>query len=280
VGPGRAGLGLALALGAAGCEVLGVHGLRPKPVPRGLRLSVGGHPPWLDRAEVVLLAVRDEALVPCVADLGSAPGLKPAQAVLHLSGALTSEVLAPLRLLGPSVGSMHPLMTVSAEPRLAARHFKGATFALEGDFGAVAAADGLVRRLGGTPVMIAPEAKATYHAGAVFASNYVAALLDAAMSLLVRAGIERESALAALLPLARATLDNLERVGPAAALTGPIVRGDAGTLRKHLLSLGPGLEPLYRALGEATLRLAREAGLPADRAREVMAALASSRGEP
>jgi predicted short-subunit dehydrogenase-like oxidoreductase (DUF2520 family) len=275
IGPGRAGLGLAVALSRAGYRVIGVHGRRDKMVPRGVRLTVGGGPPWLADAEVVLLAVRDEALVGCVAELGVAEGLRTGQVVLHLSGALSSEALAPLRSRGPAVGSMHPLMTVSADPISAWRHFRGATFALEGDFDAVLAAERMARALGGSPVMIAPEAKAPYHAGAVVASNYVAALLDAAIELLGRAGIEREAAVTALLPLARATLDNVERVGPAQALTGPIVRGDAATVRRHLMVIGPEIEPLYRAVGMATLRLAREAGLSDERAREVTAALSS-----
>ncbi len=261
VGPGRAGLGLALALRRARIQLVAVHGRREHPAPAGVRLTVGAGPPWLADVGVVLLAVRDDALASCVGDLARAGGLGPRHVVLHLSGALTHEVLSPLAALGAATGSMHPLMTVSADPARAARHFRGATFVLEGDLEAVAVADTLVRRLGGVPLTLAPEAKPLYHAGAVYASNYLVTLLAEAVRLLERSGIGNDAARAALLPLARATLENVAAAGPAGALTGPIARGDAQTLRRHLASLTHREAELYRAVGRETLRLAREGGL-------------------
>jgi len=258
VGPGRAGLGLALALAKARVTVLGVHGRRAKEVPRGVRLTVGPVPPWLAEADVVLLAVGDDALPGLVADLARAGVVRPGQVVLHLSGAQTSEVLAPLQDQGAVAGSMHPLMTVSGEPSRAAPHFRGATFALEGEFEAVRVADGLVRALGGIPAMIAPEAKAAYHAGAVFASNYLVTALEVAERLLGAAGMPAEAARAARLPLARATLENVAALGPAAALTGPVARGDAATVRRHREAMDPDQRRLYDALARATLALAKE----------------------
>ena len=263
VGPGRAGLGLALALRRARVKVAGVHGRRDRPMPRGLALTLGPVPPWLATAGVVVLAVRDDALEPLVKDLARSGAVGRGHVVLHLSGALTSAVLAPLAAAGASTGSMHPLMTVSAEPADAARHFRGAAFVLEGDLEAVGVADALVRRLGGVPVTLAPEAKPLYHAGAVFASNYVVTMLAEAVRLLEDAGLGRDVAVAALLPLARATLDNVAAAGPVGALTGPIARGDATTLRRHLAALPHRDAELYRAVGRETLRLAREAGLDA-----------------
>lgn len=273
IGPGRAGLGLALALKRAGVRVLGVHGRRPKPAPRGVTLTAGGAPPWLPEAGVVFLAVRDDALRPLVAELVEAGGLAHGQVALHLSGALTHDVLEPLGAAGAALGSMHPLMTVSEEPGRAARLFKGACFALEGDLRAVEAADALVRRLGGMPAFIAPEAKAAYHAGAVFASNYMLTCLATAEGLLEDAGMTRETARAALLPIARATVDNVGRQGPEAALTGPIARGDVETIRKHLRAMPPEVAALYEALGRATIAIARRAGLDEGRAATVGRAL-------
>ncbi len=260
IGPGRAGLGLALALRKARVAVAGVHGRREKPVPPGVRLTVGSVPPWLGSAGIVLLAVRDDALGALVDELARAGGVGRGHVVLHLSGALTHDLLAPLAEQGAATGSMHPLMTVS-EPADAARHFRGAAFVLEGDFEAVAVADTIVRRLGGIPLTLPPETKPLYHAGAVFASNYVVTMLEAAVRLLEEAGIGREAAVAALVPLARATLDNAAAAGPAGALTGPIARGDAATVRRHLSALKHKDAELYRAVGRETLRLAREAGL-------------------
>jgi predicted short-subunit dehydrogenase-like oxidoreductase (DUF2520 family) len=246
--------------------VVGVHGRREKPVPPGIKLTAGGPPPWLGQAGIVVLAVADDALAACVADLARAAAIVPGQVVLHLSGALTSEVLAPLGALGARAGSMHPLVAFASEPALAARQFRGATFALEGDLGAVALADAIVRRLGGSPVTLAPELKPLYHAGAVFASNYLVTLVAVAARLLGDAGLAEEEALAALAPLARATLENLEAVGPVAALTGPVARGDIATVRRHLMALERADAELYRAAGRETLRLARQAGLSEEKA--------------
>ncbi len=266
VGAGRAGLGLALALRRARVRVAGVHGRREKAVPAGVRLSAGGPPPWLETAGVVVLAVRDDALAACVGELARAGVEHRGRVVLHLSGALSHDVLAPLASLGAATGSMHPLMTVSAEPSDAARHFRGATFALEGDFDAVAVADAIVRRLGGVPVTLPPELKPLYHAGAVFASNYLVTLIATALRLLEGAGIGRDAALAAVLPLVRATVDNVAAAGPEAALTGPIARGDVATLRRHLAALRHADAELYRAVGRETLKLARAAGLETEQA--------------
>ena len=156
---------------------------------------------------------------------------------------------------------MHPLIAFSPEPSLVARQFRGATFALEGNLAAVAVADTIVRRLGGSPVTMAPELKPLYHAGAVFASNYLVTLVAVAARLLEDAGIAREEALAALAPLARATLENVEAAGPVVALTGPVARGDVATVRRHLMSLSHADAELYRAVGRETLKLARQAGL-------------------
>ena len=239
----------------------GVHGRHDTPMPSGLRLTLGSVPPWLGAVGVVVLAVRDDALGALVEDLARSGGIGRGHVVLHLSGALTRALLAPLADAGAATGSMHPLMTVSLEPADAARHFRGAAFVLEGDLEAVGVADALVRRLGGVPLPLAPEAKPLYHAGAVFASNYVVTMLAEALRLLGEAGIGHEAALAALLALARATLDNVAAAGPAGALTGPIARGDAATLRRHLSALPHRDAELYRAVGRETLRLARAAGL-------------------
>jgi len=266
VGPGRAGMGLAVALRRARVAVLGVHGRSERPVPAGVKLTTGGVPPWLGKAGVVALAVPDDALAACVADLARSGAVGPGHVVLHLSGALTSDVLAPLGALGAKTGSMHPLVAFAADATAAARQFRGATFALEGSLQAVALADAVVRRLGGVPVTLAPELKPVYHAGAVFASNYLVALVSVAARLLEEAGLSREGALAALAPLSRATLENLAAAGPAASLTGPVARGDVATVRRHLMALRHADADLYRAAGRETLKLARQAGLSDEKA--------------
>jgi predicted short-subunit dehydrogenase-like oxidoreductase (DUF2520 family) len=109
-------------------------------------------------------------------------------------------------------------------------------------------------------VRLAPGAKAAYHAGAVMASNYAVVLADVAARLARQAGVGADEAVALYLPLMRGTVANLA-AGPAAALTGPVRRGDEATVRRHLAALGPEDRALYRALGLLALRIAREAGL-------------------
>jgi predicted short-subunit dehydrogenase-like oxidoreductase (DUF2520 family) len=167
-------------------------------------------------------------------------------------------------------------MTVSAQPARAARHFKGAAFAIEGDPAAVRAGRALALALGGAPVVIRGSAKARYHAGAVFASNYVVVLLDVAQRLLESAGFSARAARGALAPLTAASVANEAAQGAAAALTGPIVRGDAATIRRHLAALDRRSRTLYLALGRATLDLATRAGLDKRRAREVARQFARS----
>ena len=119
---------------------------------------------------------------------------------------------------------------------------------------------GLARALGMTPFPLADEAKPAYHAASVFASNYVVTLTHAAVSLLERTGLEREAALAALRPLQHRTIDVA-----GSPPTGPIARGDAATVAAHLRAVGPELEPLYRALGRATLPIVPPASAAAVR---------------
>ena len=127
--------------------------------------------------------------------------------------------------------------------------------------------------MGGVGVSIPLSQRPLYHAAAVFASNYLAGLMNAAARLMAQAGVPEDEAVAAILPLARGGLENLERMGPVRALTGPISRGDLETIRLHLRTLEPRERVLYAALGRELLHLAREGGLEATDAEEIGAIL-------
>jgi predicted short-subunit dehydrogenase-like oxidoreductase (DUF2520 family) len=216
----------------------------------------------------VILAVPDSALREVAHDLtmmGSAP---PGCAALHLSGALSTDALAPLHGAGYSIGSMHPLIAV-ADPWLAAERVLGASFAVSGEPAALATARRIVFALGGRPLVIPPPLRAVYHAAAVVASNYLVAITGLSMRLMEEAGVPAEDTLPALLPLLRSTLDNVEQLGVPAALTGPIARGDVDTIRLHLARLSATDRVLYCGLGMELLRLARETGLDPQRAAEI-----------
>lgn len=276
VGPGRAGTGLALAWAQAGHDVR-LHGRRPKPVPPPLTLTVGAAddlPPWLAAVSVVVLAVPDDAIAPLARSLARAGSLAPHQVVLHLSGLLDHEALAALSDSGAALGSLHPLQTL-VEPERVPEHLRGAWAAVEGMPRAVEMAERLARDLGMRPFRMRAEDKARYHAGAVFASNYFVVVEAVAQDLLRSTGLSETDAWSALAPLVGGTLDNLAKRGPLGALTGPVARGDAETVARHLAVLSGDQRELYRQLGTLALDLARRRGLEQGAAARVARALAT-----
>jgi predicted short-subunit dehydrogenase-like oxidoreductase (DUF2520 family) len=206
----------------------------------GARLVGRGEDPDLSGCRLLLIATPDSGIAQVCRALG--PRLEPGAGVVHFSGATSIAALdaAP----GPRA-CVHPLQTVW--PDRGPGQLEGAHAAVTGDWELGA---GLARALGMTPFALADEAKPAYHAASVFASNYLVTLTQAAVSLLERAGLGREAALEALRPLQHRTIDVA-----GSPPTGPIARGDAATVAAHLRAVGPELEPLYRALGHATLPL-------------------------
>ena len=267
IGPGRAGAGIALSLARAGLDVL-VHGRTPRPNPPELRASWGGLPPWLDLVDIILIAVQDEAIQPLAQSLVGKVSSR--HTILHLSGVLDSSALAPLSGSGAALGSFHPLQTFT-DPESAASRLRGSVASVEGDPRAIAVASDLARCLGMRPVPIAREAKVRYHAGAVFASNYVVAVAEVARQILADAGLPPESAWQGLQGLLRGTFESLQQGLPEQALTGPISRGDAATVRKHLALLSGEQAALYRTLGRVCAGLA---DLDSEKRRAIEAALA------
>lgn len=274
IGPGRAGVGLALALTRAGYSV-SLHGRNKKNLPAPLKLTVGDGgkpPPWIGDVSVVILAVRDDAITPLAAALAKARAVTERHVVLHLSGSQGQEALGPLVPSRAALGSFHPLQTI-VEPELAPARLKGAWAAVEGMPRAVETGEQLATDLGMRPFRIATKAKPIYHAGAVFASNYLVVVEAVAQRLLRHAGLSDADAWAALKPLVEGTFENLSRHEPREALTGPVVRGDTATIVRHLESLAVDDAKLYRALGRAALELAQKQGMDQATAERVAEAL-------
>jgi len=258
VGAGRAGQGLALALHEAGYAVR-LYGRRRVSVPSPLELDVGSAeqaPPWAARVNVVLLAVRDDALPSAASILAGA--VSPAQVVLHLSGSQGLDALDALRPSGAALGSLHPLQTL-VDPQTVPAALRGARAAVEGDPRARKMAERIATALGMVPFEIAGGAKALYHAAAVFASNYLVTCAAVGTRLLETAGAPASEAWPALRPLVEGTLRNLLAAdAPGLALTGPVARGDAATVARHVAALTADDLVLYRALGRAALEIAAE----------------------
>jgi predicted short-subunit dehydrogenase-like oxidoreductase (DUF2520 family) len=216
----------------------------------GARLLARGEDPDLGGCRLLLIATPDSEIAQVCRTL--APRLEPGAGVVHFSGATSISALDAAA--GPRA-CVHPLQTVW--PDRGPDQLEGAHAAVTGDWELGAS---LARALGMTPFALADEAKPAYHAASVFASNYVVTLTHAAVSLLERAGLGREAALEALRPLQHRTVDVA-----GSPPTGPIARGDAATVAAHLRAVGPELEPLYRALGRATLPMVPPASAAAVR---------------
>jgi predicted short-subunit dehydrogenase-like oxidoreductase (DUF2520 family) len=172
--------------------------------------------------------------------------------VLHTSGALDASVLHPVREFGASAGSMHPLQTFTG---VAVPPLEGKLFAVEGDAMAVRTARKIARELGGAPTPIEAHNKPLYHAAGALAAGHALVVVESAVQLLMSLGIKRAEAVRALLPMTRQVLQNYERLGPRAAWTGPLARGDYEIVAKHLNVLQD-YSPEYKQAYEALNRLA------------------------
>lgn len=222
-----------------------------------------------EHASRILIAVSDDALEAVAGTLARA-GMAGG-AALHTCGAQGPEALALLAARGVSCGVIHPLQTV-ATPEQGCRALPDASFGIAGEGEAGNWARRIVALLGGQALEIAPGRHALYHAAAVMASNCVVGIVDAAVMLMSEAGVEEKRAFNALAPLVRASCENALTLGPLAALTGPIERGDADTVRRHWNSLGgvpAPLRDLYRCAALYLLGLAQARGLPATKALEI-----------
>ena len=223
---------------------------------------------------LLLVAVPDRALPEAAVALARRAWPEGSVA-LHTSGAVEIGALAPLRARGVAIGGLHPLKSFVDLERDAAG-LGGVIVAIEGDAAAVALAERVARALDAQPHRLGPGARPAWHAAASHACNHLVALTDQALDLLERAGLERDAARAALLPLQRGTLDNLAAHTPSEALTGPIVRGEVAVVRGHLAALAgapPDVAAAYRALARRAVELARARGLPEDVAASLLAAL-------
>lgn len=198
------------------------------------------------------------------------------QMLVHTSGLLDASALRSAMAAGTGAGSFHPLVAF-AEPEQALADLAGATIALEGDEPVVSLLAELAEAIGAQPVRLPAGAKPAYHAAAVLSAGGFAALLDAIAQLGRAAGLDERGSLAIYGPLLRATLANAERLGIRDALTGPVVRGDLGTIRAHLetmAALAPGALELYVAAARREVDLAEARGElspePAGRLRELL----------
>jgi len=259
VGAGNLAVALATALRNAGYRISeivfrqgGTSGMRAGMIAK----RAGGRAVALSKArfdaDVVWLCVPDRAIAEC-AELANSRSDWKGKIVFHSSGALPANELAKLKKAGAAVAAVHPLMTFvrKSQPGLA-----GVPFGVEGDPKAVKIASGIVRKVGGMPFSIVAGKKPLYHAWGAFLSPLMISLLVLAERVGEEAGIPRKSVRAKAMPILRQTLDNYAKYSAADAFSGPLVRGDVETVRRHLdvLRNVPHAKETYIALAQSALQ--------------------------
>jgi predicted short-subunit dehydrogenase-like oxidoreductase (DUF2520 family) len=262
VGAGPVGTALGVAISRAGWPVTAVAsrdaGRRDRfvalvPVARAFIEPAA----VLDAADVTILAVPDDAIPAVAGQLRLYGG----QALVHTSGLLGSEALEAARGAGSYVGAFHPLVSFTSDVERSVESLNGATIALEGDDAIMGLLADLAEAIGGVAVRLPHGAKPAYHAAAALASGGLVALLDAIVTLGAVAGLDERGSLAVFGRLMEQTLANARAIGVGAALTGPITRGDAGTIEAHLETLerlAPDVVALYLAAARRELYLAEQ----------------------
>ncbi len=272
IGVGRVGSALAILMQRAGYNIVAVASRHAE---HHATLAAMLDNPQLRRAsptevfaaaDLTFITTPDDVIAPLAGSIGRA-GLGLGKAVVHTSGALSSAALSGVREHGALVGSLHPLQAF-ASVELALIRLPGSSFAIEGDATLIPALTRIAVDVGGTPMLIRSQDKTLYHAAVVLAANYSVTLAALGAQLLAAIGIDSEAGLAALLPLLRGNIENMEQLGLPAALTGPIARGDSGTVARHLQALdatNTDIASLYRELGLLTLPLAQGKGLDANK---------------
>lgn len=258
VGAGNLGSALALSLRQAGYRIPsviarsgGASWRRAEKLAKEIGASVSSGPSKTERAEVFWLCVPDGEIARATRALATGITWK-GKVALHSSGALASDELAPLRARGAAVASVHPLMTFvpGSRPSLG-----GVPFAIEGNAGAVRVARRIVRDLGGIVYSIRKADKAAYHAWGTFASPLFTALLATTEKVAATAGVQPREARNRMIPILLQTLANYAAFGARGAFSGPIIRGDVDTVKRHLrvLRKAPAARKVYLALALAAL---------------------------
>jgi predicted short-subunit dehydrogenase-like oxidoreductase (DUF2520 family) len=277
IGAGTVGTALAVRLKGKGYPVVAVSS-RSQTSAQNLARAINGcqifdnNQAVADNAELVFITTPDDAIAPVVSQIRWHPG----QSVVHCSGADSTAILQPAREAGAQVGAFHPLQTF-ASAQQAMENIPGSTFALEAEEPLLNILKDMAAALDGHWVELKASDKVLYHAAAVFACNYMVTLVKLATDLWQTFNVPTQKATKALLPLLRGTLNNIDTVGIPQCLTGPIARGDIGTINKHLDALNqtaPHLLSTYRELGRQTIPIALAKGrINQEQAQELQAIL-------
>lgn len=212
-------------------------------------------------SDIIFITTQDSEIEAVAEKLKGNLSNKPI--VFHTSGALSSDILSDLRAIGCRVGSIHPLISIS-DSIIGSEKFSGAYFCVEGDAEAVEIGREIVRKLGGNPFSIDAKYKTLYHASAVVACGHLVALVDSAIEMLRKCGLDEQEAQKIFLPLIKSTVENLETQPTFQSLTGTFARADVSTFEKHLEILRETVSTeileTYLQLGLRSISLAEKQG--------------------
>ncbi len=263
IGAGTTGTALAARLSEKGWPVAGVYSRSLSSAEKLARLlpnctACHASQELADVAEMVFITTPDDVIAQVCSEVHWHKG----QSVLHCSGAHSVDILEPARRLGANVGSFHPLQSF-ADIDQAIANLPGSTFGLEAKEPLLSTLKELTSLLDGNWVELKPGDKVLYHVAAVFACNYLVTLVKLALDLWKGFGVSSREATNSLLPLLRGTLSNIDNIGLPTCLTGPVARGDLGTIERHLDALdakNPSLLTAYKELGLQTIPIALAKG--------------------
>lgn len=268
IGAGVIGCAVGFLLKKAGHEIAGIISRTEESAKRGAAFVScwqygAGSYSLVAKADTIFITTPDRAIGGVCEEIARSSFLMEKTILIHMSGALPSTILKPAtRSADAMVLSLHPLQSF-AELSQAVKNLPGSYFTIEGDNEALPIGRSIISDLGGLAIEITPQAKPLYHAGACVASNFLVSLVDLSLELFCAINLSKEEALKALLPLIKGTLDNIEKIGPTQALTGPISRGDCETVSMHLEAMkekAPTIIPLYIELGMRAMKIAAEKG--------------------
>jgi predicted short-subunit dehydrogenase-like oxidoreductase (DUF2520 family) len=283
IGAGKVGTALALALNAASYPVVAVASRSFVSAEKlagrlGQARAYAEAQNVVDAADIVFLTTPDDAIQATASALTWRQGV----AVVHASGSASREALAAAAGAGADTGSLHPLQAF-ADADVAVAHLPGSVFGVEAEGALKQALRDMVESLQGRAVELSSEDKALYHASAAYAASYVVTLLKLATDIwATNFKWDRADSLRALLPALRGTVDNLETLGIPAALTGPIARGDTGTVGRNISAVrerAPEQAAIYEALALQAIPIGLEkGGLELSAAGDLRALLTKDRG--
>jgi len=259
IGAGTVGTALSTRLSERGYQVVAVSS-RSQTSAEKLAQAISGcqvvnnNQAVADTAELVFITTPDDAIAPVVSEIKWHSG----QSVVHCSGADSTDILEPAKKSDARVGAFHPLQSF-ASVKQAIDNIPGSTFAIEAEEPLLTTLKDMATTLDGQWIELKASDKVLYHAAAVIACNYMVTLIKLATDLWQTFNVPTQQATKALMPLLRGTLNNIDNVGIPQCLTGPIARGDTGTIEKHLNALqkmAPALLSTYRELGLQTIPVA------------------------